>query len=91
MKVLDDAMAHYNFETKQELLKYDFDFWAWPIDFRISSIEKRDKITFQNLESSNRTVSLAVPCRILSYIIANNIALKLIYPGSVQIINWAMS
>ena len=40
MKVLDDAQFHYNFETKQELGKYDFEFWAWPIDFDISSIEK---------------------------------------------------
>lgn len=40
MKVLDDARSHYNAETKQELGKYDFEFWAWPVDFNISAIEK---------------------------------------------------
>lgn len=40
MKVLDDARSHYNYETKQELGKYDFDFWAWPVDFNVSSVEK---------------------------------------------------
>ncbi|XP_014218888.1 protein ABHD16A [Copidosoma floridanum] len=97
MKVLDDAKSHYTYETKQELGKYDFEFWAWPIDFDVSSIEKsRDKVTLQVLESSNRTSLrrkdsiFAVPCKMLSYTIAHTLALKLIYPGSASIINWAM-
>lgn len=40
MKVLDDAKSHDNSETKQELGKYDFEFWAWPINFDVSTIQK---------------------------------------------------
>jgi hypothetical protein len=39
MKVLDNAKAHYP-NTKQELGRYDFEFWAWPIDFDMSMTEK---------------------------------------------------
>lgn len=37
MKTLNDAKAHYSFETKQELHKYEFEFWAWPVDFQASA------------------------------------------------------
>ncbi|XP_001605662.1 phosphatidylserine lipase ABHD16A isoform X1 [Nasonia vitripennis] len=100
IKVLDDARSHYNAETKQELGKYDFEFWAWPVDFNISAIEKTDlkpKLTLQNMDASDRALSLrrrdsilAVPCKILSYGIAHTVALKLIYPGSISLVNWAM-
>ena len=40
MKVLDDARSHYTFETKQELGKYDFEFWAWPVDFNVKTLLK---------------------------------------------------
>lgn len=57
----------------------------------------KEKLTIQNFDSSNRTLStrgrdsiLAVPCKILSYSIAHTVALKLIYPGSVSLVNWAM-
>ncbi|KAJ8667481.1 hypothetical protein QAD02_009144 [Eretmocerus hayati] len=97
IKVLDEAQAHYNSETKQELGKYEFEFWAWPIDFYVSSVEKsKEKLTLQSLDLSNRSTTrrkdsiLAVPCKILSYSIAHSVAVKLIYPGSMSILNWAM-
>lgn len=34
---------------------------------------------------------IAVPCKIVSYIVANTVAVKLMYPGSMTVINLAMS
>ncbi|XP_058805550.1 phosphatidylserine lipase ABHD16A isoform X2 [Phymastichus coffea] len=100
MKVLDDARSHHTSETKQELGKYDFEFWAWPVDFNITTLEKvglKPKLTLQTVDSTNRTNStrsrdsiLAVPCKILSYGVAHTVALRLIYPGSVSLVSWAM-
>ncbi|XP_011495273.1 PREDICTED: abhydrolase domain-containing protein 16A [Ceratosolen solmsi marchali] len=100
MKVLDKTKSHYP-NIKQELGKYDFEFWAWPIDFDVSSSDKskyKRKLTLQNLDSSSRAMSprrrdsiLTVPCKILSYGIAHTVALKLIYPGSISLVNWIMS
>lgn len=58
----------------------------------------KPKLTLQTLDSTNRTMStrsrdsiLAVPCKLLSYGVAHTVALRLIYPGSVSIVSWAMS
>lgn len=40
LKTLNEANAHYSAETKQELDKYEFEFWARPVDFNIKDVEK---------------------------------------------------
>lgn len=37
LRTLNKAKARYDSESKRELLRYDFEFWAWPVDFEISS------------------------------------------------------
>ncbi len=57
----------------------------------------KDKLTLENLDATSQISArrkdsiLAVPCKVLSYGIAHTVALKLIYPGSVSLVNWAMS
>ncbi|XP_076248153.1 phosphatidylserine lipase ABHD16A [Calliopsis andreniformis] len=100
LKTLNDAKAHYNAETKQELHKYEFEFWAWPIDFNVADVERdqpREKLTLEKIAASSGRVKrqtgkefiFALPCKLLSYIVAHTFAIKMIYPGSVSIINWA--
>lgn len=36
VQTLNKAKARYDSETKKQLLKYDFEFWAWPVDFEFS-------------------------------------------------------
>lgn len=36
VQTLNEAQSQYNETTKQELQKYDFEFWAWPVDFDVS-------------------------------------------------------
>ncbi|XP_078043346.1 phosphatidylserine lipase ABHD16A [Augochlora pura] len=100
LKRLNDANARYNSETKQELQKYEFEFWAWPVDFKIADVEKdkpREKLTLEKIAASsgrvkrqtNKEFIFTLPCKLLSYILAHTITLKMIYTGSVSIINCA--
>lgn len=34
VKVLEEAKSRLNYETKQELQKYDFEFYAWPVEYK---------------------------------------------------------
>ena len=100
LKTLDDANAHYNTETKQELHKYDFEFWAWPVDFKVPDIvgdKHQEKLTLEKIAVSSGRVKrqsgkefvFTLPCKLLSYIVAHTFGIKMIYPGSVSVINWA--
>jgi len=44
VETLNEAHLHYNASTKQELHKYDFEFWAWPVDFDVSKLTRLDFI-----------------------------------------------
>ncbi|XP_057333480.1 phosphatidylserine lipase ABHD16A [Microplitis mediator] len=98
MKTLTKAQRAYNDESKEALLKYDFEFWAWPADFHVLSLERPDgkkRIVLQKNSSRSsrrggKDLIIAVPCKIVSYIVANTVAVKLMYPGSMTVINLAM-
>ncbi|KZC04807.1 PREDICTED: abhydrolase domain-containing protein 16A isoform X2 [Dufourea novaeangliae] len=100
LKTLHDATAHYNAETKQELQKYEFEFWAWPVDFKAAIAEgdkAHEKLTLEKIATSsgrikrqtNKDFLITLPCKLLAYIVAHTFAMKMIYPGSASIINWA--
>lgn len=87
IKTLRNAYINYNETTKEELSKYDFEFWAWPVDFNIHTLEKeknRLKLRLEEMKSNNRIRTL------LAYIVAHTFAIKLIYPGSNSVINWTL-
>ncbi|XP_076622842.1 phosphatidylserine lipase ABHD16A [Colletes latitarsis] len=99
LKTLNDATMHYNAETKQELHKYEFEFWAWPIDFKITDVEgdkPREKLTLEKIAASSGRVKrqtskefiFTMPCKLLSCIVAHTFAINMIYPGGISIINW---
>ncbi|CAG5082567.1 Similar to Abhd16a: Phosphatidylserine lipase ABHD16A (Rattus norvegicus) [Cotesia congregata] len=97
IKTLTKAQQAYNQESKEALLKYDFQFWAWPVDFEILSINRpngKTRIVIQNssrlARRGGKDLIMAVPCKIVSYIVANTVAIRLMYPGSLTIINFAM-
>ncbi|XP_066592600.1 phosphatidylserine lipase ABHD16A isoform X2 [Prorops nasuta] len=101
VKTLNDAKAHYNYETKQELQKYDFEFWAWPIDYKIPAIDEdqsREKLTLRKIGKSNSRIRrqgrkefiLTLPCKFVSFIVAHTFAIKMMYPGSISIMNWVL-
>lgn len=57
-----------------------------------------NKLTLQKIAAasgrlkrqSRKDFLFAIPCKLFSYIIAHTIAVKMIYPGSVSVISWAI-
>ncbi|CAK9803354.1 Phosphatidylserine lipase ABHD16A [Anthophora plagiata] len=97
LKTLEEAHADYNSKTKQELHKYEFEFWAWPVDYKYTDTEGREKLTLETMAASSGRIKrqtgkefvFTLPCKFLSYIVAHTFAIKMIYPGSISVINWA--
>ncbi|XP_017893416.1 protein ABHD16A [Ceratina calcarata] len=103
LTTLTEANARYDAETRQELEKYHFEFWAKPVDFNAnqSEVERdttRERLTLETISQSSGRVKrlagkefmFALPCKFLSYIVAHTFAIKMIYPGSVFVLNWAL-
>ncbi|XP_032671121.1 phosphatidylserine lipase ABHD16A [Odontomachus brunneus] len=101
VQTLAEARSQYNEKTKQELHKYDFEFWAWPVDFDVSEFQSdktADKLTLEKIgkasgrlrQQSGREYLFAIPCKLFSYVVAHTLAIMLIYPGSLSVINWAL-
>ncbi|XP_047353012.1 phosphatidylserine lipase ABHD16A [Vespa velutina] len=87
LKTLRNCNTNYNVTTKQELCKYDFEFHLWPVEFVVTTLQgekNRKKLRLEEIKSNNG-IKVALSC-----IIACTFAVKLIYPGSVSIINWAL-
>lgn len=42
VETLNEAQLNYNASTKQELHKYEFEFWAWPVDFDVLKSARLD-------------------------------------------------
>ncbi|XP_011693585.1 PREDICTED: abhydrolase domain-containing protein 16A isoform X2 [Wasmannia auropunctata] len=98
VETLNEAHLHYNASAKQELHKYDFEFWAWPVEFNVSKLsDTADKLTLEKIakasgrlrRQSGKEFLFAIPCKLLSYVVAHTFAGKLIYPGSVSFVGWA--
>ena len=100
VQTVNEASARYNAETKEELHKYDFEFWAWPVDFKVTDVERdsaREKLTLEKIAASSGRLKrqtgkefiFTLPCKLLAYIVAHTFAIKMIYPGSASITNWA--
>ncbi|XP_033223221.1 phosphatidylserine lipase ABHD16A [Belonocnema kinseyi] len=101
IKTLEEAKIRDHSEARKELNKYDFEFWAWPVDFQVPKTDGGVRVQKQTLEklfssqsSSRRQTSreyfATLPCKVISYITAHTVAVKLMYPGSVTFLNWVL-
>ncbi|XP_063920085.1 phosphatidylserine lipase ABHD16A isoform X1 [Zophobas morio] len=92
LNTLETAKKDMTPEIKQQLSIYDFEFHSWPVEFDMSTY-KRDST------KSNKTVlskpSLhqnviqyvsSIPLRIIAYVAIHTFGIRLIYPGSIGIL-----
>uniref|UniRef100_T1JHW0 Uncharacterized protein n=1 Tax=Strigamia maritima TaxID=126957 RepID=T1JHW0_STRMM len=86
---LDNFKRHLNFETKRPLMKFDFEFNAWPVEYSSHNSVPNVDNTNHDRSMSERIVTF--PIYILSYIFAHTIGCKMVYPGSVGLLQSAMS
>ncbi|XP_052002876.1 phosphatidylserine lipase ABHD16A-like [Xyrauchen texanus] len=99
--ILEETRKNHTPSNKKKLACFDFDFKQWPADFSCKEIsspklskggvsllrpEPKHRGAADNVLSSVRTL----PCHILSYLIAHSFGRRILYPGSVGLLQRAM-
>lgn len=70
--------------TKQQLMKYDFDFKSWPVEFRCTKDASEmgqqipKKATYKNLINW----AWQIPYKVIAYLAIHTFGIRLIYPGT---------
>lgn len=95
VRALSTARSTYNKDTKRLLSDYDFEFFAWPIDFKWSDVQGDEKKMRLYLDRPSFRCSAveriaAIPCKILTYLVAHTFGVKLMYPGSVKLMQYML-
>lgn len=54
------------------------------------TLEKISKASGRLRQQSGKEYLFAIPCKLFSYVVAHTLAIILIYPGSLSVINWAL-
>ncbi|CAH0547325.1 unnamed protein product [Brassicogethes aeneus] len=75
-----------NINAKKELKSYDYEFFAWPIDFTVT--EKTQILGKRNLKDKSVRQSIikditSIPLKIIAYLAIHTFGIRLIYPGTI--------
>lgn len=99
--ILEETRKNNTSSNKKKLSSFDFDFKHWPADFSWKEVsspksskggvsllkpEPKHRGTADTVLSSVRTL----PCHVLSYLIAHSFGRRMLYPGSVGLLQKAM-
>nr|XP_056709466.1 phosphatidylserine lipase ABHD16A [Euleptes europaea] len=100
ISVLEDAHRYSKPEDKKKLSLYNFDFRSWPVDFRWDEATSRSdsrSVPLLRAEPKHRSAVNGflhaikkLPCQIASYIVAHTIGRRMLYPGSVYLLQKAL-
>ncbi|KAJ6652943.1 hypothetical protein lerEdw1_010301 [Lerista edwardsae] len=98
--ILEDAHRYGTPEHKKKLAGYNFDFRSWPVDFRwdeASSRSDRRNVPLLRPEPKHRSAVNGflhavkkLPCQIASYIVSHTFGRRMLYPGSVYLLQKAL-
>jgi hypothetical protein len=72
--------------SKKKLRTYDFEFNQWPIDWSMQKLNDKDKKARALHQSSRTSVNWISPCSIAAFVAIHTFGLKMIYPGSIGLI-----
>lgn len=92
VKTLSDAQNNLTPDTKQKMAQFDFEFYAWPVEFKYNELDKDDVRSRQYITKNQTSrgvlqVGSSLPCHILGYLAVHTFGIRLIYPGSLSIFN----
>ncbi|KAG5682428.1 hypothetical protein PVAND_011781 [Polypedilum vanderplanki] len=75
--------------NKKKLRLYDFEFDKWPIDWSVKHLlnDKDNKSIIIHHKDRSSKVNWMSPCSIAAFIAIHTFGLKMIYPGSISLIN----
>ncbi|BFZ20244.1 hypothetical protein BsWGS_23283 [Bradybaena similaris] len=80
-------------QAKKNLLHYDFEFWAAPVDFKWNEGMTKEKKPSKPVASTRRSPAVersSLPCRILSYLAIHSFGRRMVYPGATSIMNYLL-
>ncbi|XP_060534495.1 phosphatidylserine lipase ABHD16A [Cylas formicarius] len=85
MGVLEQAQRDIR-SVKPELMKYEFEFSAWPVEYHISS--KIDTMRYIGIHKPTMHQDIfqyitSLPFRVIAYLAVHSFGIRLIYPGSI--------
>lgn len=82
-------------QQKRMLAGYDFEYWAWPVDFRWNDVvDKTSKKPHKAISSSRRSQAIersSLPCRLLSFLAMHTFGRRMVYPGGTSLMNYLLS
>lgn len=94
LDVLQQSTQQYNNETMGLLRQYDFDFWAWPVDFSWADAEgdesKPRVYVDRSVGRSGLGWVVTLPCQVAAWAAVHCFGRHLMYPGSIQLLQAAM-
>uniref|UniRef100_A0A672KDC8 Protein ABHD16A-like n=1 Tax=Sinocyclocheilus grahami TaxID=75366 RepID=A0A672KDC8_SINGR len=99
--ILEETRRNNTPSNKKKLACFDFDFKHWPVDFswkEVSSLKlSKGGVSLLRPEPKHRGAADSVlnsvrtlPCHILSYLIVHSFGRRMLYPGSVGLLQKAM-
>lgn len=93
--VLARASRNLTPEAKSSLARYDFDFAAWPLEFDVLDNDGDDeskKYSSRTFVGAANPVSWRdVPLKIVSWLMVHSFGMKLVYPGSIRLLQASIS
>lgn len=96
LSVLEKSQKILTKENKIALSRYDFEFLSWPVEFTWNSTQndKSKPKVFLKKQTSKRSSILdnikALPCQVLSYLAIHTFGRRMVYPGSVKLLQAAV-
>lgn len=101
VSILEETRKNNTPNNKKKLACFDFDFKHWPVDFswkEVSSLKlSKGGVSLLRPEPKHRGAADSVlnsvrtlPCHILSYLIVHSFGRRMLYPGSVALLQKAM-
>ncbi|KAM7421134.1 hypothetical protein PAMA_015344 [Pampus argenteus] len=101
ISILEETKKNHSPANKNKLRCYDFDFSFWPVDFSWTEVSnpKQSKAGVSLLKPEPRIRGAAdgvlhsvrtLPCHIISFLIAHSFGRRMLYPGSVGLLQKAL-
>jgi len=90
MQILLSAQSDMSVVNKKALSKFDFDFNAWPAEFRMSDMEgdeSKARVYLEQMQGSGLASHIIdLPLNALAWLLTHSFGLKMVYPGSIQML-----
>ncbi|XP_068733049.1 phosphatidylserine lipase ABHD16A-like [Montipora capricornis] len=97
LALLQETQINNNEENKKRLGCYDFDFRAWPVDYKWDETKAGDSVqrtpgnTSHTRPKGLLSFLASWPCDFLRYFVAHSVGRPLVYPGSTSLLQSGFS